>query len=189
MTKSHYINQKVFYYCYFIPYVYLGKILNIITDGLSFWCSQCLKKCYIHPFIWHCRVSLSQTKKFLVLWALEQRNSLRGTSQNTQSRTNFEKFISQFGPIGYQTRDLLFQRRHRHKPNITQKKTLITLIFLLSINRVVQFIKTPCMTTFVLYCPQWVYIPLVSVNRNFCCSCVRLSIVYRRKTRVFNINN
>lgn len=41
----------------------------------------------------------------LVLWIPEQRNSLRGTTQNIASRTNVEKLVSQIGSTSRRTRD------------------------------------------------------------------------------------
>lgn len=44
----------------------------------------------------------SQIRKFPVLYIPEQRKSLQGTTQNTQTRNNLKKFIFQIGLIGNQ---------------------------------------------------------------------------------------
>lgn len=58
-------------------------------------------------------------------WVPEQRNSLWGTSQNTQTRINLAKSISQISPTGNRTSDFLRQRAqnkplcHRRRRNFS----------------------------------------------------------------------
>lgn len=73
-----------------------GNVQFLLTNVLVIMCPT------IIPITW------SQTKAFPVLWKPEQRISPQGTTLNTQTRANFEMYVSQNFPI-HRTRDLHMQ--------------------------------------------------------------------------------